>query len=909
MKTARRILAAALAGLTGCASPRATAPKPPAAPTTQPAAHALDSKVTVALRDIQPPVALAAPTTSPASTHPPMEAVLLYAQARIALAEGERATAENRLEKVITLDPLSYELHRTLGRLYLGSSASWDEHSIDELERAAAIEPNHLDLQTDLGRQYMAKGDAASGLRHLRMALLTSQYNTDAAQATIADFFLSAALLGEGYERAALEIYQRLADRLTSPTMALRMRPEVDLLIGHLDEINGQIAGLLVRQGRYDEAASLLAREIVHNPANFELRATQVHALLAAGRKEDATHAATAAVERFNAGPDSLSLLREAYRAAGHESEATAAVSRLHHDHPGNRPLFYALLDMLRADGNDPEARRLLEEAAGRNPEDIENLRRRFDIARGREGGAAAARLLIETVAAHPDLAAEVTPLWWPLLRPSPLGRLRYTELATLNVSASAAASKAFWVARLAASAHRDDVARRALEQSLKASPTFAPALRETLDDIWSQPDLDASAKAVAIKDLTDRAANSGNKSLAAELRGLLLFRQEKPKEAADAFAQAMQLGGHSPDLLMERVEALRQTGDDPAADALLWKLISDRPTLSEAYLELYASLATRGIQGQAEHVVATWLNNDPQNPIARRMRAFEDLRAGRNDVAEAALLRLFHERPGDAQAVADLGLLYARKQHLEQFALHLQEHLAQEPGDIAAASALAGAYAADKRMLDAAKVLDAARSACAKDPDLLYSLSAINARVGRKDESESLLREVLRLDPSHPGAANDLGYVMTEQGRGLAEAESLIRGAVQAEPHNASFLDSMGWLLYKRGRFEEARIFLDRAVGGAKAGEAGPQPDPVVLDHRGDVLYRLGRREAAAADWQRAAERVTELRGNRDDAPDDVKTLRQGLQNKARQLKEGQAVEVAPIEPPATQPASIGKF
>ncbi|MDB5304911.1 MAG: Tetratricopeptide 2 repeat protein, partial [Phycisphaerales bacterium] len=884
---ARRILAAALAGLTGCASPRAIAPKPPSpsVPATQPAAAAIDPKTTVSLNDIQPRLTLAAPATSPADAGPPMEAVLLYAQARIALAEGERATAQNRLEKAITLDPLSYELHHTLGRLYLGNNANWDEKSITMLERAAAIEPDHLDLQSDLGRQYMAKGDTASGLRHLRLALLTSQYNTDGAQATLADFFLSAALLGEGYERAALEVYQRLADRLTSPGVALRMRPEVALLIGHLDEINSQIAGLLVRQGRFDEAASLLAKQIEHNPTSFDLRVTQVHALLAADRKDDAAHAATAAVEKFNANPDSLLLLREAYRAAGHERDATAAVSRLHRDHPGNRPLFYALLDMLRADGHEAETRRLLEEAAARSPEDIEILRRRFEISRSGEGSASAARLLIETVAAHPDLAAEVTPLWWPLLRPSPQGRLRYTELAAVNVSVSAAASKAFWVARLAASAHRDDVARRALEQANKALPAFAPACRELLDDIWSQPDLDAGAKAVAIKDLIDRSKSFGNASLAVELHGLHLLRQDKPKEAAAAFAQAMQLGGRSADLLMERVEALRQSGDDPAADALLWKLISDRPTLSEAYLELFASLATRGVQGQAEHVVAKWLANDPENHVARRMRAFEDLRAGRNEVAEAALLRLFHERPGDAQAVADLGLYYARKQHPELFALHLQEHLAQEPGDIAAASALASAYAADKRSIDAARVLDAAQAACAKDPDLLYSLSAINARIGRKDASESLLREVLRLDPSHPGAANDLGYVMTEQGRSLADAESLIRGAVEAEPHNASFLDSMGWLLYKRGRFEEARSYLDRAVGGTRAGEAGPQPDPVVLDHRGDVLYRLGHRDEAAADWKRAAERVTELRGNRDDASDDVKTLRKGLQTKARQL------------------------
>ena len=75
-------------------------------------------------------------------------------------------------------------------------------------------------------------------------------------------------------------------------------------------------------------------------------------------------------------------------------------------------------------------------------------------------------------------------------------------------------------------------------------------------------------------------------------------------------------------------------------------------------------------------------------------------------------------------------------------------------------------------------------------------------------------------------GASNDLGYEWTDQGKNLSAAESLIRTAVAAEPDNQSFLDSLGWVLYKRGKFDEARKYLELAVGPAAF------PDPVVLDH-----------------------------------------------------------------------------
>src|SRR5204862_4847671 len=93
----------------------------------------------------------------------------------------------------------------------------------------------------------------------------------------------------------------------------------------------------------------------------------------------------------------------------------------------------------------------------------------------------------------------------------------------------------------------------------------------------------------------------------------------------------------------------------------------------------------------------------------------------------------------------------------------------------------------------------------------------------------------------------------------------SLTRAAVAAEPQSATMLDSLGWVLYKRGRFAEAREVYDRALAatatpGAKDETANEQPDPVMLDHVGDVLYRLDDREAAGRSWARSRQRLTEM-------------------------------------------------
>jgi Tfp pilus assembly protein PilF len=132
----------------------------------------------------------------------------------------------------------------------------------------------------------------------------------------------------------------------------------------------------------------------------------------------------------------------------------------------------------------------------------------------------------------------------------------------------------------------------------------------------------------------------------------------------------------------------------------------------------------------------------------------------------------------------------------------------------------------------------------------------------------------------------NDLGFTWADQGRNLDKAAALIEVAVAEEPDNQSFLDSMGWVLYKQGRYDQAAVYLQKAIGPAL------QPDPVVLDHFGDVLYRLGRKEEAGRQWERSLGGLDDQQTDRADLRD----LRQSLLRKLSEQKQGESVDVAPV-------------
>jgi len=126
----------------------------------------------------------------------------------------------------------------------------------------------------------------------------------------------------------------------------------------------------------------------------------------------------------------------------------------------------------------------------------------------------------------------------------------------------------------------------------------------------------------------------------------------------------------------------------------------------------------------------------------------------------------------------------------------------------------------------------------------------------GRDKKATETLEKALQIRPRDVGFNNDVAYGWIDQGIRLDEAERMTRYAVSQSPRNRAYLDTYGWLMYKKGQFEVAKKWLDRALG--RIDEA----DPVVLDHIGDVSWRLGLTDEALGYWTASREALA----NRDE-------------------------------------------
>jgi Tfp pilus assembly protein PilF len=205
-----------------------------------------------------------------------------------------------------------------------------------------------------------------------------------------------------------------------------------------------------------------------------------------------------------------------------------------------------------------------------------------------------------------------------------------------------------------------------------------------------------------------------------------------------------------------------------------------------------------------------------------------------------------------------------------------------QRPDAASVAGAYAQVLAADNQRSAAGQALDKAVGRVASAPELYY-LASQYSLIGDDKAAERVLRKAYGYDPNAASVCNDLGYLLTDQGRELPFAEALLTRAATLEPDNAAYLDSLGWLLYKRGKFDEAAKRLEEAVAAAVP------VDPVVLDHAGDAHYQAKQPERSAERWQQAVDAI-KARGTQDPQ------LRLRIEQKLRQLQQKTPVVVAPV-------------
>lgn len=141
-------------------------------------------------------------------------------------------------------------------------------------------------------------------------------------------------------------------------------------------------------------------------------------------------------------------------------------------------------------------------------------------------------------------------------------------------------------------------------------------------------------------------------------------------------------------------------------------------------------------------------------------------------------------------------------------------------------------------------------RAAMAADNRSDIKMAAISFMIEYPEgwsEAVRIGRELLSEKPESVSRLNQLGYTLIHRPEGLEEGYRLLSRGATLGQNDYAVVDSLGWAYYLYGDFEEALRLIERAD------ELSPEPVAEILDHLGDVNWRLGRQDDARAAWRRA--------------------------------------------------------
>ncbi len=109
---------------------------------------------------------------------------------------------------------------------------------------------------------------------------------------------------------------------------------------------------------------------------------------------------------------------------------------------------------------------------------------------------------------------------------------------------------------------------------------------------------------------------------------------------------------------------------------------------------------------------------------------------------------------------------------------------------------------------------------------------------------SDSAYEQALYNDTANAYVMNNYAYYLSLRNVNLDKAEAMSKKSNALSPNNNSYQDTYGWILYQMKKYDDAKIWIGKAL------ENGGKGNGTLLEHYGDVLYKLGDTENALKYW-----------------------------------------------------------
>jgi tetratricopeptide (TPR) repeat protein len=204
---------------------------------------------------------------------------------------------------------------------------------------------------------------------------------------------------------------------------------------------------------------------------------------------------------------------------------------------------------------------------------------------------------------------------------------------------------------------------------------------------------------------------------------------------------------------------------------------------------------------------------------------------------------------PKDSAIKARYALLLGESNQADEAAKLLKTQLNGSEADRETYLNIAQTYERARRYPEAEQSARAAEAlpGAPRDNEMTwFLLGAIYERQKFFDKAEVEFKKALAVNPKSASVLNYYGYMLGDLGIRLDEAQALVQRALTEDPYNGAYLDSLGWIYFKQNKLGDAEATLRKAL-------ERDSHDPTMHSHLADVYAKSGRRELAAAEWEKS--------------------------------------------------------
>jgi len=234
-----------------------------------------------------------------------------------------------------------------------------------------------------------------------------------------------------------------------------------------------------------------------------------------------------------------------------------------------------------------------------------------------------------------------------------------------------------------------------------------------------------------------------------------------------------------------------------------------------------------------------------PDNPDGRYQAGFLAWQDKDYKKAEQVFGDLYKSNPRDIRGLVGIVETMVSQQKMGDAIKQMQASQGKEPDRRDLKLALANLYVRDQRYDEAIRLFEALLQTDPKSTNILLELAETQRRkgdinlaietfrrasqtapsdtkpllqlgllmdgTGRREQAKPIYEQILKIEPDHAVALNNLAYIKAEEGVDLDEALTMAQRARQKMPNSNFVKDTLGWIYIKKNLSADAvRVFKD---------------------------------------------------------------------------------------------------